>query len=102
MKFKLENSFSQTIPSLLRSCGYKRIDDKKTATISYVRQLTRQHYPRFHLYLQESEKEVVVSLHLDQTKTRFENHRAHRADYESDEVKTELYRIYKILQASAS
>ncbi|MEA2007232.1 MAG: hypothetical protein U9O20_03690 [Patescibacteria group bacterium] len=95
MKFRLPNKFNQNIGFITKKCGYFQISDRKTGKDSFVRKLTADHYPRFHLYTSESEQEVVFDLHLDQSKTRYEGQKAHRADYESEEVKAELTRIYQ-------
>lgn len=95
MKFRLPNNFSQTIAYMINKCGYFSITDPTTAKISFIRKLTAQRYPRFHLYISETEQEVVFDLHLDQSKTRYEGQKAHNADYETDEVKAELTRIYQ-------
>jgi len=100
MKFRLTNSFSQTAPSLLRSCGYFAIVDRRTAKKSYIRELTKQRYPRFHVYLEEKEHEITVDLHLDQSKTRYQGQTAHNADYESNEVAAELTRIFEQFKRS--
>jgi hypothetical protein len=95
MKFRLPNKLNQNISFITKKCGYLHITDRKTATDSFVRALSRDHYPRFHLYISESQEEIVFDLHLDQAKTRYEGQKAHRADYESEEVKMELTRIYQ-------
>ncbi len=79
---------------MLRKTGYLQIKDSISQKTSYVRKLTDQRYPRFHLYIEESPEEVVFDLHLDQAKTRYEGQTAHNADYETPQVKEELTRIY--------
>ena len=100
MKFRLVNSFSKSPNLLMRSCGYKSISDKKTGKKSFVRNLSNQHYPRFHVYLKINDQELVVDLHLDQTKALYSQQTAHRADYESDQVRTELFKIYQEFKKS--
>lgn len=98
MKFSLQNSFSHPLANILRSCGYKKLIDQKTGKTSFVKKLTRQNYPRFHVYIRENQKEIIVDLHLDQTKALYAKQIAHRADYESEQVKNELYRIYQVFK----
>lgn len=98
MKFRIPNKLSHQIAVITRKCLYIEIFDKKTGKASFVRKLTKNHYPRFHLYIKESPEEVVFDLHLDQSQTRYENQTAHNADYESDEVKAELTKIYTTVQ----
>jgi hypothetical protein len=71
------------------------IFDRKTSKTSYVRNLTNQRYPRFHLYLNEIGEEIIFDLHLDQSQTLYKNQKAHKADYDTPEVKEELVRIYQ-------
>jgi hypothetical protein len=97
MKLKLPNDLTQSEYSLARQCGYLPIKDRISEKKSYIRKLSQQRYPRFHLYIYPfSEKETVFDLHLDQNVNRYEGQKAHNADYESAEVKEELLRIYKI------
>lgn len=98
MKFRLPNKFSQTPAMMLRRAGYLQITDRLSGKTSYVRKLTSNHYPRFHLYTKEDLSEVVFDLHLDQAKTRYEGQKAHNADYETPEVKEELTRVYMAIE----
>jgi RecB family exonuclease len=82
---------------MTKKCGYLHILDRKTGKDSFVRQLSADRYPRFHLYIDESQADVIFDLHLDQSKTRYQDQKAHRAEYESEEVKTELTRIYQTI-----
>ncbi len=94
MKFRLPNNLSHSPAMIVSRLGYLQIEDYISGKTSYVRKLTRHHYPRFHLYLKETPREIVFDLHLDQSKTRYEGQTAHKADYETPEVKEELTRIY--------
>ena len=98
MKFKLPNTFSQNQISLARKSGYIPIHDRISNKNSYVRKLTNQHYPRFHLYISESNNEITFDLHLDQNMNRYQNQTAHNADHDSREVKQELIRIYQSIK----
>ncbi len=95
MKFKVVNNLTYTPDNILRNCGYFSIFDQKNQKKSFVRKLTRNRYPRFHLYLKEDNREVVFDLHLDQNKTIYSGAKAHNADYDSSEVKQELVRIFQ-------
>ncbi len=97
MKFRLPNKFTQTTAFIIKKCGYLHITDRITGKHSFVRKISSNRYPRFHLYLSESPQEIVFDLHLDQSKTKYQGQTAHNADYESEQVKTELTRIYQIV-----
>ena len=99
MKFRLPNKLTRTPEQILRQAGYFYIFDKISQHGSFVRKLTSQRYPRFHLYLTENTNEIIFDLHLDQSASRYKGQTAHNADYESAEVKTELTRIYHIVNS---
>jgi hypothetical protein len=79
---------------MLRRAGYFYIFNQKSQQGSFIKKLTTQPYPRFHLYITEKPTEIVFDLHLDQSATRQKGQIAHRADYESEQVKEELTKIY--------
>jgi len=85
---------SRNLRDALRRCGYFGIQDRISNTISYVRRLSKaQHYPRFHLYIEELPKGYKFNLHLDQKKGRYQGARAHSADYDEETVREEAERI---------
>lgn len=94
MKFKIENKLNQNVYSILREAGYMPLHDRQTGKDSYVRKLFSGRYPRFHLYLKENPQEIVFDLHLDQNINRYQGQTAHNADYDSEEVRQELIRIF--------
>ena len=68
---------------------------------SYVRRLSRiQHYPRFHLYLNETDNQITFNLHLDQKHASYEGSSAHSGEYDGETVKAEAERIISVLQES--
>jgi hypothetical protein len=94
MKFRLPNKFTHSPEHMLRRAGYFYIFDQNSQQGSFIKKLTDQRYPRFHLYITENPTEIIFDLHLDQSVTRLTGQTAHRADYESEEVKQELTKIY--------
>lgn len=95
MKFKVSSNLNYLPENLLRNVGYFAILDRKTQKGSFVRRITGERYPRFHLYLKEIDNCLIFDLHLDQSKTVYSGQKAHNADYESPEVKQELVRIFQ-------
>jgi len=95
MKFKTTKNLNYTPENVLRTCGYFPIFDRKNQKVSFVKKLSGNRYPRFHLYLKEIENELVFDLHLDQSQTVYTQQKAHNADYDSLEVKQELVRIFQ-------
>ncbi len=98
MKFTLQNKLSHNTEYVMRKAGYTYIFDRISQHGSFIRKLTAERYPRFHLYITENKQGITFDLHLDQAKTRYKGQKAHRADYESEEVKTELTRVYHVIK----
>ena len=73
-----------------------------------MRQLGRNDYPRFHLYVMEKSfgaaasqdklNTFVFNLHLDQKKPSYEGQKGHSGDYDGDVVEGETERIKNILE----
>lgn len=95
MKFKTTKNLMYTPENVLRTCGYFPIFNRKNQKFSFVKKLSNNRYPRFHLYLKEIENELIFDLHLDQSQTVYVQQKAHNADYDSLEVKQELVRIFQ-------
>ncbi len=99
MKFRLPLEKLAVQPEqITRRAGYFRIFDSKSGHESFVRKITADRYPRFHLYLMEENNEVIFDLHLDQKSNLYAGQTAHNADYESDEVRAELTRVYSVVK----
>lgn len=97
MKFRVSSKFSLTVYQLVRKLGYFPVTDPYTKKTSFIRKLSAHRYPRFHLYISENSTGIVFDLHLDQTAARYQGQTAHRADYNSPQVKEELTRIYHVI-----
>lgn len=79
--------------SFLRKAGYFQIIDRQSGRSSYVRRLSKiQHYPRFHLYIEEGD-DYKFNLHLDQKQASYQGQAAHSADYDEPLVAEEVKRI---------
>jgi len=91
MKFVIKNP-KDNITNLTRKIGYFFIGS------SFIRPLERSGYPRFHLYLKESEGEIIFNLHLDQKRPIYKGAPAHAGEYEGKVVETETERIKQILK----
>lgn len=77
----------------MRRMGYGEIFDSKTSHISYVRRLSRGHYPRLHAYVDDIEGGISINLHLDQKKASYEGQTAHSGEYDGKLVKAEIERL---------
>ncbi len=98
MKFEVKQKYLALRPDqfIQRYCGYARIVDHGTEQESFAYRLSRDFYPRFHLYLEEKndngEAIVVFSLHLDQ-KQSSQSETRHSAEYEGELVEGEIARL---------
>lgn len=81
----------ENINAFMRRCGYAPFHD------SYVRQMGTGGYPRFHIYIDDKEKEYVLNLHLDQKRPSYGKETAHSGEYEGGPVESEAGRIEDVL-----
>ena len=108
MKFALKNNTGYRIEILMRGAGYRFLQEEvKDNESSFVRPISFNHYPRFHVYLRcdKETKEIFFNLHLDQKKPIYpvrkfltsngvyKGVRAHSADYEGEILENEALRI---------
>jgi hypothetical protein len=94
MKIKINQRDDLNIVTLLRRCGYAEFKDRRAEQISYTRRFGPYFYPRFHLYInQETSKEVILTLHLDQKQPSYNGCSAHSGEYDGDLVENEAARI---------
>lgn len=91
MEVRLEN-FEESVAYFLRRCGYAAHSGYGEEQ-SFVRRLTRNDYPRFHVYAKVEGRDLLVNLHLDQKKASYPGAHAHNAEYEGSLVLEEGYRI---------
>lgn len=90
----------------MRSIGYMPAYFQNEGEFSMVRKLSRNDYPRFHLYIKESasaeaaaaqSKIFIFKLHLDQKKPSYEGAKGHSGEYEGDVVEGEAERIKNLV-----
>ncbi|KKR49281.1 MAG: hypothetical protein UT86_C0001G0253 [Candidatus Magasanikbacteria bacterium GW2011_GWC2_40_17] len=80
--------------NFLRRCGYAAFEDPGTGESSFVRRLTTEFYPRFHVYAKEDDDKLEINLHLDQKKPSYgEGSHAHSGEYDGELVETEGLRL---------
>ncbi|KKR20839.1 MAG: hypothetical protein UT48_C0016G0031 [Parcubacteria group bacterium GW2011_GWE2_39_37] len=82
---------------VMRQAGYGHINDFKTGHDSYVRRLSREHYPRLHLYLKNETDKLIFSLHLDQKQASYAGSHMHSAEYGGRIVEEEVQRIKSLI-----
>ncbi len=92
MIFEIKN-IKKSINDLMRTIGYKPAFFQKEGEFSIVRQLSRNDYPRFHLYIKNSGTDFNFDLHLDQKKPSYEGSSGHNGEYEGEIIESEAERI---------
>lgn len=99
MKFEIvKESLKKNLPDALRSVGYFYNTNSYSNQASFIKRLSKtQFYPRFHLYVTETENCYKLSLHLDQKKASYEGQTAHSGEYDEPIVKEEAERIVSII-----
>ncbi len=95
MKIIIKQKYLSESPErfILRKASYAHIYSYHTDCDSYVRRLTRDHYPRFHMYIKIEGEQVIFDLHLDQKKASYKGSHAHNAEYDGEVVQQEINRI---------
>jgi hypothetical protein len=92
MKIHIEkNNLKGGLYNFLRQGGYMPFYD------GYVKVLSRSGYPRFHLYVDETDNQYVLNLHLDQKKPSYGKETAHSGEYEGEVVEREAERIKELI-----
>ncbi len=94
-----KNDFQFISPfQFLRQAGYHALEDRRSQSLSFVRRLGGGFYPRYHIYLQNTDDRVIFNLHLDQKKASYEGQKAHSGEYDGDLVKEEAMRLKSLLK----
>ena len=86
----------------LRQAGYSFIPEREDGQASFARRLTRDFYPRFHIYFLTSHNAsglemVTFNLHLDQKRPGYAGHNRHNAEYDGELVEAEMERLKTFL-----
>ena len=94
MKFKIKKNNQNTV-FRVRRLGYAPYRNRQGKE-SFVRRIQGGAFPRFHLYISEGEETLLhCSIHIDQTAHVYTQGSAHRGDYSSPALESEVQRIEK-------
>jgi len=93
MNIPVPFDFKGDLRTLLRRCGYHEFNNYQSGAASYVRRLTKDFYPRFHIYIDSRDNQDVINLHLDQKKPSYAGAHAHSGEYDSEVIVSEADRI---------
>lgn len=92
-----KNQLNEAPEIFLRHAGYGFIYDRRSGQSSFVRRLGGGFYPRFHMYIEENDKQVIFNLHLDQKQPSYAGAHAHNAEYEGEVVEQEIQRLKQLV-----
>ncbi|NCN99561.1 hypothetical protein GW920_00315 [Candidatus Falkowbacteria bacterium] len=85
----------------LRRAGYIYLPSRDAEPDSFARRLTRDFYPRFHVYfnveMKGEQTMVIFNLHLDQKKPGYAGQNRHNAEYDGALVEQEAARLNSLL-----
>ena len=99
MKFVInKNQINQQPEQFLRRAGYTFRRDRHTGQDSFTRRLGNNFYPRFHIYIAHMGKNVIINLHLDQKRPRYQGAKAHNAEYDGEAIEREIVRLKSLLK----
>lgn len=96
MKLKIEN-IKENVPSLLRRAGYA-FQNNSGQEMSFIRPMSRNGYPRFHMYTKVENGSLLINFHLDQKRETYGENTRHHGEYEEEgALKKEAERILSII-----
>jgi hypothetical protein len=104
MKYRVsvEEIGELNIERFLRALAWAQIYDRRRDKYSYVKRLSRDFYPRLHLYVKKYPDNYVFDLHLDQKKASYKGHSAHSGEYEGEMLSNALETIKRALRSKTS
>jgi hypothetical protein len=88
-----KNNLSASPAMFLRQAGYSAVMGRESNQDSYSRRLGSGLYPRFHIYIEENNEQLIFNLHLDQKRPSYPGAHAHSGEYDGDLVEQEIERI---------
>jgi len=99
MKFILKGPLQNNINNMTRKIGYYFLEKKEAKSeYVFVRLISGNNYPRFHLFIKTENGDLIFNLHLDQKRPIYEGAPAHAGEYEGETVEKEAERIKEILK----
>lgn len=97
MKIEIKNIRENPV-NMLRRLGYifQHKDDKK---LSFIRPMASSGYPRFHIYTEIIEGDLLMNIHLDQKKGTYGKNTRHHGEYKNEgALEKEIERIKSFLE----
>jgi hypothetical protein len=99
MKLIISEAQLNTPPEIfLRQAGYAYIANRHGGDDSFVRSLSGNFYPRFHVYIKREQDQVVLNIHLDQKKPSYGGVHMHNGEYDGEVVEEEVRRLKNLIK----
>ena len=97
MQIKLKN-IKENPAEILRRVGYV-FQRHSGDEMSFIRPLAQAGYPRFHIYAQVKNFDLIINIHLDQKKETYGKNTRHHGEYTNEgALEKEVKRILSLLQ----
>lgn len=99
MKFELKGPLKENIYVLMRGAGYRFLKrEGVTSEYNFIKPISSDSFPRFHIFLKIEGGNLIINLHLDQKAPSYQGTKAHSGEHESEVVEKEAERIRQILK----
>lgn len=82
---------------VMQRFGYHYLYDQRSGKDSYSKRLYREHYPRFHVYLNDADGKITFSMHLDQKQASYQGTARHSGEYEGPLVEAEIGNLKRFI-----
>ncbi len=94
MKLKFSKSVIGNPTVFIRRCGYGEYYDRRMGKTSYMKRARMEDmFPRYHVYFEEHDQEIIFDLHLDQKRPSYEGSSMHAGEYDGTAVEREAAKI---------
>ncbi|MDD3487232.1 MAG: hypothetical protein PHF35_02555 [Candidatus Moranbacteria bacterium] len=96
MKFVIESP-KTSVANFFRRAGYV-FQKQNDGEMAFVRKLTDQPFPRFHLFVRIVDYKFQVNFHIDHKATSYDGTSAHSGEYDKDNelLKAEAGRLMSL------
>lgn len=97
MKIVWTPPLQQHMRTILQEAGYHVFYDRRTQKESFIMRISRDFYPRFHIYVAQHTPRVELDVHIDQKKQSLGS-RLHAGEYDGTVVAEEVARLTRWLE----
>src|SRR3989338_6964112 len=97
MKRFFQGPLSDNGRNILRRLSYGE-QRTRDGQISYIKRLTGERFPHYHVYIEDIPTGLQINLHLDQKEASYQGTSAHAGEYEGPLVEQEMSRITNFIE----